>query len=126
MKLIKWTLIFIIAFIISLIMILTFSQEVFKQTASARIVGYVTPEIPVYYYIAGAFGLGLLVGLGVALYTFISGTAESLKKSRRIRELEKSVKEQEAWKPSEQTAVQKQLLAEERLAENSDMSGIEP
>ena len=37
----------------------------------ARILAYQTPPIPVYLYVAGAFGIGLILGLWVALYYFV-------------------------------------------------------
>ena len=119
MKLIKWILIFILAFIASFILIITFSQPVFKETASARIVGYVTPDIPVYYYIVGAFAFGLLIGMGVAVYNFITGSAESIKKSRRIRELEREVEEGKNQIPQEPTPLENQPLPDDRVDDNN-------
>lgn len=88
MKLIKWILIFTFAFVVSFLLLRTFSQEVFKATASAHIFGYTTPEIPIYYYIAGAFGIGLGLGILIAFYNFITSRLELHAKTKQIRDLE--------------------------------------
>lgn len=71
MKILKWLLLFTIAFICAWILIFTFTQEQFKELASARILTYWTPPIPIYLYVAGAFGTGLLLGLFAAFYYYI-------------------------------------------------------
>ena len=91
MKLIKWGIFFLLAFLISFVLLRTFSQEAFRQTAPARILGYLTPQIPIYTFIAGAFITGLLIGLCIVVYTYITFTAEGIRKSKRINELEKQV-----------------------------------
>ena len=57
MKIFKWFVVFIVAFLFAWILIFTFTQEQFKQVASARILAYWTPPIPIYFYVAGAFGI---------------------------------------------------------------------
>jgi hypothetical protein len=71
MRFLKWSVIFVAAFVMAWILIFTFIQEPFKNMVPARILTYQTPPIPVYLYVAGAFGAGLLLGLWVALYYFI-------------------------------------------------------
>jgi uncharacterized membrane protein YciS (DUF1049 family) len=90
-KFVKWGLFFLLAFIVSFILLRTFSQEAFRQIAPGRVLGYRTPEIPIYYFIAGAFAIGLFIGLFIAIYNYIAFTAEGIKKSKRIKDLEKQV-----------------------------------
>ncbi len=91
MKLLKWGIFFIFAFVVSFIILRTFSQDVFKEAVPARLLGNETPAIPIYMYIAGAFTLGLLIGLFVAVYNFVTSASDSFKKSKRLKELEKEV-----------------------------------
>lgn len=71
MRFLKWFVLFAAAFMVAWVLIFTFTQEPFKSMVPARILAYQTPPIPVYIYVAGAFGAGLLIGLWVALYYFI-------------------------------------------------------
>lgn len=71
MRFLKWSVLFVAAFMMAWILIFTFTQEPFKYMVPARILAYQTPPIPVYLYVAGAFSIGLLIGLWVALYYFI-------------------------------------------------------
>ena len=91
MKILKWVLFFLIAFIISFILLRTFSQDVFKQEASAIIIGYTSPQIPIYYYVAGSLIVGFCIGLAAVINNFITSTAGSFKKSKKIKELEKEI-----------------------------------
>lgn len=91
MKILKWVLIFLIAFTISFILLHTFSQPVFKHKASAIILRYTAPAIPIYWYVAGSFVIGFLIGLAAVINNFITSTAGSFKKSKKIKELEKEV-----------------------------------
>jgi hypothetical protein len=90
-KLIKWGIFFIFAFTASFILLRTFSQPIFKESAPALVLGWITPAIPLYLYIAGGFVTGLALGLIAAAYNYISSTATIYAKSKRIRELEKEV-----------------------------------
>jgi len=92
-KFVKWGIFFVLAFLISFILLRTFSQEAFRQVAPARILGYRTPEIPIYYFIAGAFLIGLGIGLVVAIYNYITATAEKLKQSRIIKDQDRRIEE---------------------------------
>lgn len=91
MKVLKWVLFFLIAFTISFILLRTFSQDIFKHKASAIIIRYTAPAIPIYWYVAGSFIIGFLIGLAAVINNFITSTAGSFKKSKRIKELEKEV-----------------------------------
>jgi TolA-binding protein len=91
MKFVKWGIFFAVAFVISFILLRTFSQEAFRQAAPARILGYRSPEIPIYYFIAGSFLIGLGIGLFIAIYNYITHTAENMKKSRKIKDMEKQL-----------------------------------
>jgi hypothetical protein len=71
MRFLKWSVLFVAAFMMAWILIFTFIQEPFKYMVPARILAYQTPPIPVYLYVAGAFGIGLILGLWVALYYFV-------------------------------------------------------
>lgn len=89
MKFIKWALIFISIFCLSLVLIKTLSLETFNLTASAWFFGVSIPEMPVYYYVLGAFIIGLSIGIITAVYYFVSFKTEGLKKTKRINHLEK-------------------------------------
>lgn len=89
MKFVKWALIFIFIFCLSLILIKTLSLETFKTYTTAWFFGYEVPEFPVYYYVLGGFFLGLSIGIVTAVYYFVSFKTEGLKKTKRISHLEK-------------------------------------
>ena len=91
MKFVKWGIFFLFAFAVSFVLLQTFSQEPFRKIAPACILGYRTPEIAIYYFIAGAFAIGLFIGLFIAIYNYIAFTAEGIKKSKHIKDLEKRV-----------------------------------
>lgn len=91
MKILKWMVIFSITFLFAWILIFTFTQEQFKQVASARILTYWTPSIPLYAYVAGAFGLGLLLGLFTAFYYYVVLQSKVHKSSRELRALEEKL-----------------------------------
>jgi uncharacterized membrane protein YciS (DUF1049 family) len=91
MRLIKWVLFFIFSFAVSWILIITFSQAAFKTPTPMRMFTYTTPAFPVYYYIAGAFTAGLIIGLLIAGYYFIMLNARIHKKEKSIRELETEI-----------------------------------
>lgn len=91
MNLIKWILVFVCAFCIAFVIIVTFSQAPFKQPVPAVIFTYQTAAVPLYWYVAGALCLGLLAGLCVALFNFIALKSAVFKKNKKIRELEDKV-----------------------------------
>lgn len=93
MNLMKWFLVFIVAFIVAAILIFTFIQEPFRQLVPGRILTWRTPAIPIYAYVAGAFGIGLLFGLGTTLYYYILLQAKMHRKNRAIGDLETQLAE---------------------------------
>jgi uncharacterized membrane protein YciS (DUF1049 family) len=88
MVFVKWLLVFLLSFALAFIIIITFSQPEFQVPVSAHIFTYHTKALPVWAYVAGALGLGLVVGLGVAAYNFVTMRTAIFKKDRRIKELE--------------------------------------
>ena len=72
----KMTIYGVVIALLTLIAFMTFTQEAFVTPVSAKILMYKTPEIPVIYYITGAFILGLLIGLFVAISTHFKLTKE--------------------------------------------------
>jgi uncharacterized membrane protein YciS (DUF1049 family) len=91
MAFVKWGTLFIIAFALAFVIIVTFSQPQFKQTASAVIFTYQTKQLPLYLYVAGALGLGLLVGCSLAAYYFLTLRAAIFKRDRQIKKLEEDL-----------------------------------
>ncbi|HMD68972.1 MAG TPA: hypothetical protein VKF42_08850 [Chitinivibrionales bacterium] len=88
MVFVKWLLVFLLSFALAFIIIITFSQPEFQVQVSAHIFTYHTKALPVWAYVAGALGLGLIVGLGVAAYNFVTLRTALYKKDKRIRDLE--------------------------------------
>ena len=95
MRLLSWGVTFIIALFIALALVLTFTQPEFKTTVGAQIFTYKTKQLPVYYYVVGAFTAGLLVGVFQALYTFFRSRAQIFHKNGKIKELERKLAETE-------------------------------
>ncbi|MGB7569772.1 MAG: LapA family protein [Chitinivibrionales bacterium] len=91
MTLIKWITLFVCAFCVAFVIIVTFSQDPFKQHVPAMIFTYQTAAIPIYLYVVGALCLGLIVGFAVALYQFITLKSTMYKKSKTIKELEEKI-----------------------------------
>jgi pyruvate/2-oxoacid:ferredoxin oxidoreductase alpha subunit len=89
----KWGLFFVLSFIISSILIFTFSQEPFRQEVPARIITYNTPMIPIYVYVVGAFTIGLFLGLAVAVYNFITGRKQIGRMKKDLKERTRQVEE---------------------------------
>jgi uncharacterized membrane protein YciS (DUF1049 family) len=84
----KWIIVFIISFAIAFVIIVTFSQPQFRVPMSALLFTYQTKALPIWAYVGGALGLGLLAGLSVATYYFITLRAAIFKKDRQIKKLE--------------------------------------
>ncbi|HEX3020646.1 MAG TPA: lipopolysaccharide assembly protein LapA domain-containing protein [Chitinispirillaceae bacterium] len=91
MRFLKWSILFVAAFMVAWILIFTFTQEPFKILVPARVLAYQTPPMPVYIYVAGAFGAGLLIGLWVALYYFIVQARHLKSKSKEVSSLEEQL-----------------------------------
>ncbi|MBN1758347.1 MAG: LapA family protein [Chitinispirillaceae bacterium] len=111
MKIFKWIISFSIAFLVAWILIFTFIQEPFKVPVKARLLAYWTPAIPIYAYVAGAFGIGLLLGLFAAFYYYIVLQHKVHQRTRELHELEaKLAAAQRSLEHSEQ--VQQQLTVQ--------------
>lgn len=91
MRFMKWSVLFVAAFIVAWILIFTFTQEPFRVTVSAKILAYQTPAIPVYIYVAGAFAIGLLIGLWVAIYYYIIQSRQLHIKSKKLSATEQEL-----------------------------------
>ena len=104
MGLLKWALMFVCAFAVAFVMIVTFSQPPFKQEAPAMIFTYHTPAVALYWYVLGALCLGLVIGLSVAAYSMIISKMALLKKSRQCKELEQKVSAFERAQPQDPIA----------------------
>jgi uncharacterized membrane protein YciS (DUF1049 family) len=83
--------VFVCAFCVAFVIIVTFSQQPFKQPVPAMIFAYQTAAFPIYLYVAGALCLGLIIGFAVALYQFITLKSTMYKKNRIIKELEEKI-----------------------------------
>ncbi|HEX2958601.1 MAG TPA: LapA family protein [Chitinispirillaceae bacterium] len=88
MKLLKWVLIFVFAFVVAWILIFTFTQPPFAEGVPAKIFTYRTPPIPVYIYVAGAFITGLFMGCLLAFYNYLTGSMKAHKLSKRLNAAE--------------------------------------
>jgi uncharacterized membrane protein YciS (DUF1049 family) len=88
MNLIKWAVVFLISFAIAFVIIVTFSQPQFKVPVSAFIFTFQTKPLPIWAYVGGALGLGLLVGFSVAAYYFVTLKTAIYKKDKQIKKLE--------------------------------------
>jgi uncharacterized integral membrane protein len=91
MRFLTWVAIFIVALLIALALVLTFTQPEFKTSVGASIFAFKTPQWPVYWYVAGAFVIGLFLGVFQAVITFFRTRAEIFRKNRQVRELEEKV-----------------------------------
>ena len=93
MNLIKWGLIFAVAFSISFGVIFTFTQPQFAQLVSAKFFYYQTKPYPIYMFVASALGIGLAAGLCIAAYYFISLQSKLFSRDRHIKKLETELSE---------------------------------
>lgn len=91
MKILKFILIFIFAFLFSWVLIFTFTQEQFKQLASVKLISYSSPPIAVYWYVIIAFGIGLLLGLISTIYYFFTLNMKLYSKNKEIKALEEKI-----------------------------------
>jgi len=88
MRLIFMGITFGIAVIVALVLVLTFIQPEFNTRVGAQLFAYKTRQLPVYYYIIGAFAAGLLIGIIQAISTFFRSRGKISQKDHHIRELE--------------------------------------
>jgi uncharacterized membrane protein YciS (DUF1049 family) len=103
LRIIKWTLFFLFSFVVSWILIITFSQEAFKAAVPVRAFMYTTKAFPIYHYIIASFVIGLILGLLVAAYYFIMLNTRLAKKGKQIKNLEQTLQE---LKPEHATATE--------------------
>lgn len=83
------------AFCVAFVIIVTFSQAPFKEPVPAMIFSYQTPAISLYWYVIGALGLGLILGIVIAVYYYIVFKITLFKKNKQLRELEEKITELE-------------------------------
>jgi hypothetical protein len=107
---------FLVAFVVACIVLLTFMQEPFRVLVPAKLMWYQTPAIPVYYFLIGAFVIGLLFGLVTLMYYWGSLSMALTEQKRLVRDKDKelenlrgSVKSTEAEASSGDTSSQPSL-----------------
>ena len=83
----------LIAVVMTLIFIATFSQEAFSTKVAGRFLGYSSPAYSIYYWMIGAFAFGLLMGLFFTLILFIRNKKEIYKLRKTVRQFEKELQE---------------------------------
>jgi uncharacterized membrane protein YciS (DUF1049 family) len=88
MTLLKWTIVFLISFAIAFVIIVTFSQPQFKVPVSALLFTLQTKPLPIYAYVGGALCLGLVIGLSIAAYYFVTLKTAIFKRDRLVKKLE--------------------------------------
>ncbi len=103
MKLTKMTIFTAIVAFIAIVLFNTFRQEAFLQPVTVKLFFKETAAIPVIYYIAVSFIIGLSLGTAVALI-------EHFTMAKRVRVLKKELK----------------LLNKEFSAKESELSEIRP
>ena len=91
MSIFKWLALFAVAFVMAWVLIFTFTQEPFRELVPARVLAYQTPAIPIYIYVAGAFAIGLLIGLATAFYNYIVLSTKVHQKTKKINNLEQDL-----------------------------------
>jgi uncharacterized membrane protein YciS (DUF1049 family) len=121
-RFLKWALFFVLSFVVSWILITTFSQYQFRTSAPILVVTYQTPAIPLYYYPVATFAIGLAIGLTVAVYNYITLRAKIFQKNKQHKQLESEVealKKREGDLLAAQEEMQKQQEVQAVKAETS-------
>ncbi|MDR0306212.1 MAG: LapA family protein [Chitinispirillales bacterium] len=108
MRILKWCLVFAIAFAVAWIFIFTFTQPQFSASAPIRIFGYVTAEFPIYIFIAAALGIGLFIGFIAAGYYYFSGQAGIRHKKKEIKKLTDTISVIEAERDQYRAAAKRE------------------
>ncbi|MFP4015021.1 MAG: lipopolysaccharide assembly protein LapA domain-containing protein [Chitinispirillaceae bacterium] len=88
MKILKWIVVFAVAFMAAWVLIFTFNQKEFSESVPVIILGYRTTAIPIYAFVAGSFGIGLLIGILAAAYYYLIGQSNVRKKKKEMKQLE--------------------------------------
>jgi hypothetical protein len=91
MRVFKGLFFFLVAFIAACIILLTFMQPEFLKPVPAKLLWYQTQAIPVYYFLIGAFVIGLLFGLVVFLYYWGSLSMSLSEQKRTVRERDQEI-----------------------------------
>jgi len=113
MRLAKYLILFILAFIAAWVLIFTFTQAPFYTRVPARIFTFNTRAFPIYAYVVAAFVSGLIVGLLATVYTFITMKTDVIRKNRMIHSLETDLESAKAG----------QTVREQLPAETGDETG---
>lgn len=101
MKIIRFLLIFTSAFLLAWILIFTFIQPPFKVPAAAKVLVWDTPAIPIYLYVAGAFLLGLAVGVVISLVNYLALSANLRRVQHECAELKGKLAAEQLPVPAE-------------------------
>jgi uncharacterized membrane protein YciS (DUF1049 family) len=88
----KLLFIFALAFVIALVVVLTFIQPAFQQKVGLQILTYQTRPFSVVYFVLGSFLIGLCIGFFTAIWSYIISRTELFKKNRHIKSLELELK----------------------------------
>ncbi len=103
MKLTKMTIFAVVVAVIAIVLFNTFRQEAFLQPVTVNLFFKETAAIPVVYYIAVSFIIGLSIGTALALM-------EHFAMAKRVRALKKELK----------------VLNKEFVAKESEISEMRP
>lgn len=104
MRLFKWILSFSAAFLVAWVVIFTFIQPPFKTRVPAKILRYETPAIPVYLYVAGAFGAGIVISGIIGFAYFLGAQTKTARLKRQVRDLSIELEELRRTLPQEHAA----------------------
>lgn len=89
MRFIKAGIFFAVSFAIAWILIFTFIQAPFHHPVPAKLLWRQTPPYPIFYYLIGAFVIGLAIGIGISVYYYVVLSVQVHKKAREARKAEK-------------------------------------
>jgi uncharacterized membrane protein YciS (DUF1049 family) len=91
MRIFKYLVIFIVAFLTAAVVIFTFQQQAFKVSAPIRLGSFYGPVLPVYVYVGVAFCVGLAIGVILAVYNFISANMRTRHMRHQIKNNEETI-----------------------------------
>jgi hypothetical protein len=87
MKFVKAGLFFAVAFLLAWVTIFTFIQGPFHEPVSAIILWYRTAPYPIYYYLLASLSAGLLIGIGMTLYYYVTFSSAVRARSRELDDM---------------------------------------
>jgi uncharacterized membrane protein YciS (DUF1049 family) len=90
MRTFKFMVLFLIAFILAWIILATFTQAPFKTPVSAVVLWYQTPALPIFWYVAGAVCLGVIIGMLIMLSPLWGAWTKLRSANKKITQLENS------------------------------------